>query len=360
MNKLNEARNKINTIDKEMAKLFEERMNASKMVAEYKAEYALPIFDNARELEVINKNSEYIVDPVVREYYVQFLKETMNISKSYQARLIKGLRVAYSGVEGAFAHIAASKMFPDAQYYSYRNFEEAYKSVENGNCDVCVLPLENSFAGEVGVVMDLLFSGSLFINQVIELEVVHHLLAKKGTTKEQIKKVISHPQAISQCSKFINENKYDVIEAENTAYAAKFVSTSDEKEIAAIASLETAKLYDLEVVETNINEKRNNTTRFGAFTRSLNEQKSTNSNSHNILVFTVKNEAGALAKTLNIIGSYGFNMRSLRSRPMKELLWNYYFYVELEGNIDSIEGKEMLKALHVFCDKLKIVGRYSI
>ena len=360
MNKLNEARNKINTIDKEMAKLFEERMEAAKMVAEYKAEHALPIFDSARELEVINKNSSYIEDPVIKEYYVSFLKETMNISKSFQARLIEGLKVAYSGVEGAFAYIAANKMFPNANYYSYHNFEEAYKSVEDGLCDVCVLPLENSFAGEVGVVMDLLFSGSLYINQVVELEVVHNLLAKKGSKKEQIKKVISHPQAISQCSKFINENKFEVIEAENTAYAAKMVSVSDDFEIAAIASNETAKLYDLEIIESNINEKRNNTTRFGAFTRSLNEQKNTNSASHYILVFTVKNEAGALAKTLNIIGSYGFNMRSLRSRPMKELLWNYYFYVELEGNIDSTEGKEMLKALHVFCDKLKIVGRYSI
>ena len=118
-------------------------------------------------------------------------------------------------------------------------------------------------------------------------------------------------------------------------------------------------MYGLEVLESNINSSRNNTTRFGAFSRVLNNQSTSNQMEKNsIIVFTVKNEAGALAKTLNIIGSHGFNMRCLRSRPMKELIWNYYFYVELEGNINSQEGKDMLRALNIFCDKLKVVGTY--
>ena len=203
MNKLDDARKKINLIDEEIAKLFEERMNASKAVAEYKLEHGLPIFDGNRENEVIKRNSALIEDETIKEYYISFLKETMNISKKYQSRIIEGIKVAYSGVEGAFAYIAAKKMFPNATYVSYHDFEEAYKSVEKGLCDVCVLPLENSFAGEVGVVMDLLFSGSLYINQVIELEVVQNLLAKSGTTLSDIKKVISHPQAINQCAQFI-------------------------------------------------------------------------------------------------------------------------------------------------------------
>ena len=360
MNKLDDARKKINLIDEEIAKLFEERMNASKAVAEYKLEHGLPIFDGNRENEVIKRNSALIEDETIKEYYISFLKETMNISKKYQSRIIEGIKVAYSGVEGAFAYIAAKKMFPNATYVSYHDFEEAYQSVEKGLCDVCVLPLENSFAGEVGVVMDLLFSGSLYINQVIELEVVQNLLAKSGTTLSDIKKVISHPQAINQCAQFINKHKFETSEVENTALAAQMVSKSLDKNIAAIASSDTAELYGLEVIESNINEKRNNTTRFGAFTRCLNNTNKNQMNSQFILVFTVKNEAGALAKTLNIIGSYGFNMRSLRSRPMKELLWNYYFYAELEGDINSNNGIEMLRALQVFCDKLKIVGTYTI
>ena len=360
MNELDNTRKKINAIDEQMAKLFESRMACSKEVAEYKIKHAMPILDASREAEIINKNSLFIENDEVREYYVNFLKETMNISKKYQARLIKGMRVAYSGVEGAFAYIAAMKMFPGATYVSYPNFTEAYNAAVTGVCDTCVLPLENSFAGDVGVVMDLIFSGSLYINQVIELEVVHNLLAKKGTNLKDIKKVISHPQAISQCLDYINKKGFETLEATNTALAAKMVAESNDDNLAAIASCETADLYDLEIIESNINSSHNNTTRFGAFSRCLNTN---NNNSkmgeHFILVFTVKNEAGSLAKTLNIIGSHGFNMRNLRSRPMKELIWNYYFYVELEGDINSSDGKDMMRALNIFCDKLKLVGTYT-
>ena len=361
MNKLDEARKKINEIDQQMAKLFEERMKSAEEVAKYKVEHALPIFDSAREQEVINRNSKYIENDVIRDYYISFLKNTMDISKQYQSRLIEGMRIAYSGVEGAFAYIAANKMFPNANYISYSDFNLAYEAVEKGECDACVLPLENSFAGDVGVVMDLIFSGSLFINQVIELEVIQNLIAKKESNLKDIKTVISHPQALSQCDEYISKHNFKTFEASNTAVAAKQVAESNDKTVAAIASIDTANLYGLEIIESNINSSHNNTTRFGAFTRSLNDNNKKNSmGEHFILVFTVKNEAGALAKTLNIIGSHGFNMRSLRSRPMKELIWNYYFYAELEGNINSQDGKDMLRALEIFCDRLKIVGTYSL
>lgn len=361
MNKLDEARQKINKIDAEMAKLFENRMIAVEDVIKYKVEHGLPIFDSAREHEVILKNSKIIENDDIREYYINFLKETMNISKKYQERLTSGMKVSYSGAEGAFAHIASTKMFPNAKYVSYPNFEEAYKAVEKGECEVCVLPLENSFAGDVGIVMDLMFSGTLYVNQVLELEVVQNLLAKPGTSLKDIKTVISHPQALAQCAEYIRKHDLTVIEAENTALAAKQVSLDKDNSVAAIASSDTANLYNLEIIDSNINSSHNNTTRFGAFSRCSNTANTTSKmGEHFIIVFTVKNEAGSLAKTLNIIGSYGFNMRSLRSRPMKELIWNYYFYVELEGNINSEDGKDMLKALSIFCDKLKLVGTYSI
>lgn len=360
MSELDNARKKINVIDKEIARLFEERMICSKEVAEYKIQHAMPIFDASREQEVIDNNAKYIENDIVREYYVNFLKQTMDISKQYQVRLINGMKVAYSGVEGAFAHIAAMKMFPGATYISYPNFNAAYNATVKGECDTCVLPLENSYAGDVGVVMDLIFSGSLYINQVIELEVVHNLLAKKGVEVKKIKKVVSHQQALNQCLEYINQNGFETVEAPNTAIAAKMVADGDDNSVAAIASNETADLYDLEILETNINSSHNNTTRFGAFSRALNANISkAKMGEHFIIVFTVKNEAGALAKTLNIIGSHGFNMRNLRSRPMKELIWNYYFYVELEGDINSSDGKDMMRALSVFCDKLKLVGTYT-
>lgn len=354
MNELEKVRRQISDIDEKMAKLFEERMKAASKVAEYKKEHALPIYDSSRERELIEKNLLFIEDEAIKEYYVNFLEETMNISKKYQNRLLNGMKVAYSGVPGAFAHIAAMRMFPNAIYVAYSDFESAYYAVENGECDTCVLPLENSYAGDVSLVLDLIFNGSLFINQVMELEVVHNLMAKKGANIKDIKTVISHNQALSQCSNYIEKHCFKTIESVNTAVSAKQVAEGNDYSLAAIASSDTAELYDLEVLETNINESKNNTTKFGAFSRIINDN-----GNHFTLVFSVKNEAGALAKTLNIIGSYGFNMASLRSRPKKELKWNYYFYVELEGDINSGDGKEMLKALENYCDKLKIVGIYK-
>lgn len=360
MNELDKSRKDINKIDEQLAKLFEQRMLISKDIANYKHKHGLPVLDASREKEIIENNCNFIQDKTICEYYVNYLKTTLDLSRKYQSRLLEGIKVAYSGVEGAFAHIAAKKMFPNAIYVSYGDFSKAYHATENGECDVCVLPLENSYAGDVGVVMDLLFSGSLYINQIFELEVVHNLLAKKGATKKDIKTVISHPQALAQCSEYISKNNLKPLEAQNTAVAAKFVSDGNDCSLGAIGSSENATLYNLDILESRINTSNNNTTRFGAFCRCCNDSFPSCKNAyHSIITFTVKNEAGALAQTLNIIGSYGFNMKCLRSRPMKELIWNYYFYVEVEGNVNTLNGKKMMGELASFCDKLKVVGTYQ-
>lgn len=359
-NKLEDARKIINEIDAKMAELFEERMKASEMVAEYKKEHGLSILDSGRENEIIKRNSEYIKNDVIKEYYVSFLKNTMELSKSYQSRLNEGMRVAYCGVEGAFAYIAAKKMFPQACLIAFSSFEDAYKATENGDCDACVLPIENSFAGDVSTVMDLIFSGSLYINQVTDISIVHNLLVNEGATLESIKEVVSHPQALAQCSSYIAKRGYEQRPYTNTALAARLVKESGSCEIAAIASDETASIFGLKILEGGINESKNNTTRFGVFSRVQNKEKNNNKkmDNHFILVFTVKNEAGALAKTLDIIGSHGYNMRNLRSRPMKELMWSYYFYIEADGNINTEDGKDMLRELGATCDRLKLAGTY--
>lgn len=359
MKDIKEIRKEINQIDKEMASLFEARMKASKEVALYKKEKALPIFDADREREVIEKNKNYISDESIKGYYINFLQNTMDVSKSYQSSLLEGIKVAYSGVEGAFAYIASKRLFPNGNLISCKSFESAYSKVVKGECDTCILPIENSFAGDVGNVMDLVFSGSLYINQIYELEINHFLIAKKGTKLEDIKTVISHPQALEQCREYIESKGYKTMECANTALAAKQLIESDNS-YAAIASCETAELYNLEVLDENINTSKTNTTRFAVFSRILNKPDSKiRMGQHFILVFTVTNEAGSLAKTLNIIGSHGFNMRNLRSRPMKKLMWNYYFFLELEGNINTEDGNDMLIELQSVCDKLKLVGCYN-
>lgn len=360
MNKLEVAREEISRIDKEMAQLFEKRMEAARLVAEHKMEHGLPILDAAREQALIDRNSAFIRDPVIREYYVSFLQNTMDVSKSFQQRLCQGLRVAYSGVEGAFAHISAGRIFPTAQRLGFKDFRSAYEAVVNGTCDCAVLPIENSYNGEVGEVQDLMFFGPLHVNGVYELTITQNLIALPGTDISQIRQVFSHPQALGQCQGYIHDHGWRAVEYANTALAAEHVARLNDPTIAAIASAETAELYGLQILEANINESRQNTTRFAVFSRAENRALGKRMGDHFILVFTSRNEAGSLAAALAVLGNrYGFNMRTLRSRPVKELLWEYYFYLEAEGDIYSEKGENLLRDMAPYCDRLKVVGTFS-
>ena len=359
MDSLQDARARINEIDKEMAALFESRMQAAKVIAEYKKERGLPIYDAEREQALVERNAALIKDYNVRSYYVRFLNDEMAVSKQYQESVISGAKIAYSGIEGAYANIAAKKVFPYGRVISYPDFRAAYEAVENGECDCCVLPIENSYAGEVGQVMDLMFSGSLYVNGIYILRITHNLLGIEGASLRDVKTVVSHPQALAQCSEYIRKNGFATVEYANTAKAAKAVRESGDKSMAAIASAETARLYGLEKLDHDINESAVNSTRFAVFSRAENQKVSTTGDSRFMLMFTVKNEVGALAQALNVLGSYGFNMRALRSRPMKDLAWQYYFYIEAEGDETGQNGADMLRHIALHCDRLKVVGHYS-
>ena len=354
--KLEQARKIINEVDAQMADLFIKRMRAAEMVFEHKKEFGLPILDQKRENAVIEKNSAFIDDDVLKGYYIDYLKYVMSISRAYQYRMQNGLKVAYSGVEGAFAHIAAGRIFPDSNRVSRKDFKAAYDAVVNGECDVAVLPIENSYAGEVGQTMDLIFSGSLYINGIYELEVHQNLLGVPSASVEDIKKVISHPQALSQCHDYIKMRGFEAEDVSNTALAAKNVAEAGDKSLGAIASVETAEIYGLKVLEANINKSGENTTRFAVLSKVKAASPSLTST---VLMFTVKHEAGSLANAIGIIGKYGYNMTALRSRPMKKHSWQYYFYVEIDGTTDTDNGKKMLTELADMCDKLKVAGTFA-
>lgn len=357
MSSLDEARREINDVDQQMAELFTRRMIAAETIVSYKAEHGLPILDKAREEQVVERNAALIPDDTIRNYYVTFIRNTMAVSRSYQEQLLKGMRVAYSGVEGAFAHIAAKRIYPTGQAIAYRSFEDAYRAVESGECHCAVLPIENSFAGEVGQVVDLLFSGTLHISNVYDLSIRHQLMALPQATADTIKRVFSHPQALQQCADYIRCNDLEPISCVNTAVAAKQVADSGDLSIAAIASEETASLYGLQILERNINESAWNTTRFAVLTRADTHPNET-SGMRTMLFFSVSHQSGSLAGAISIIGKHGFNMLSLRSRAQKDLLWQYYFAVEMEGNVYSSAGSAMLDELSQCCDKLKVVGVY--
>jgi len=355
-NKLEEARKIINEVDSQMAELFVKRMRAAEMVFEYKKEFGLPILDQRREDAVIEKNSALIEDEVLKEYYYSHIKNLMSLSRAYQYRMQGGLKVAYSGVEGAFAHIATGRIFPNSSKISCRDFKAAYDAVVNGESDEVVLPIENSYAGEVGQTIDLIFSGELYINGIYELEIHQNLLGNPGATIDDIKKVISHPQALSQCHEYIKFRGFEAEDVSNTAVAAKAVAESGDKTLGAIASQETAELYGLKILEANINKSGENTTRFAVLSK-VRANSPTLCNS--VLMFTVKHEAGSLAKAISIIGKYGYNMTALRSRPLRQHSWQYYFYIEIDGTVDSDMGRSMMEELNKVCDKLKVAGTFA-
>lgn len=357
MDKLDIARQEINRIDKEMAKLFCQRMVAAKNVAEYKKERGLPILDATREEEVISRNSSLVEDEVLRSYYINFLRNNMAISRSYQGRLNSGMRVAFSGVPGAFAQVAAEKIFGQCCAVPYDSFKNAYDAAVSGECDCVLLPIENSYNGDVGQVMDLAFFGSLYISGVYDIGVTQHLLAKKGVKLNEITEVISHPQALGQCATFIKNHGFVTTECSNTAVAAQLVASSERNDIAAIASEEAARIYSLNVIESAINDSNSNTTRFAVF--SPVKKNDCSKDKQFIMLFTVKNESGCLGKALSVIGDNGFNLRALKSRPTKELIWDYYFYAEGEGNINTPAGEKMLKELEAVCSHIKVVGSFE-
>lgn len=355
-NKLEQARKIINEVDAQMAELFVKRMHAAELVYEHKKEYGLPILDQKREDQVIASNAARIEEETIKGYYIDYLKNLMSLSRAYQYRMQSGLKVAYSGVEGAFAHIAAGRIFPEGRRISCRDFKSAYDAVVRGECDAAVLPIENSYAGEVGQTIDLIFSGNLFINGIYELEIHQNLLGVPGAAVEDIRKVTSHPQALGQCHDFIKHRGFETEEAGNTAVAAKRVAEKQDKTLGAIASVETAELYGLKVLETNINKSGENTTRFAVLSK---VRASSPSLCNSVLMFTVKNEAGSLANAISIIGKYGYNMTALRSRPLKKHSWQYYFYIEIDGTADTENGAKMMTELSLVCDRLKVAGTFA-
>ena len=323
---INKARQQINDIDAQMAELFCRRMDAVKEVGIYKKERGLPIFNFERERQVVAAGAKRVEDPDYRDYYVNFIEYVMELSKRYQ-----------------------SLPYPD--------FKAAYEAVEKGECDCAVLPIENSYNGDVGQVMDLAFFGGLHIHQLREIEIVQNLLGSKNASLEDIKEVISHPQALGQCGEYIHRHGFKVTESVNTAVAAMEVAGSGRTDIAAIGSELAAEKHGLKILDSHINESGGNTTRFAVFSKL--EKLPSKDDDHFVMVFTVRNEAGALGKAINIIGRHGFNLSSLKSRPTKKLIWTYYFFAEGDGNINSDAGKKMLAELSECCSDLKVLGSFS-
>ena len=355
---LSEIRKGILEIDKQMAALFEQRMKLAAGVIDIKKELGLPVTDPEREKIVLQRAMDNVQDNDIKEYYKLLTAKMMELSRDYQNRLQFGMRVGYSGLPGAYAYITARKLYPSAQLIAFPDFESAYKACVDGVVESVALPMENSYAGDVGNVLDLAYTGELFINVMAEYKIEHYLLGVKGAQTADIQKVISHPQALSQCGDFIRIHKLATEPSWNTAAGAKAVADRGDKTLAAIASKENAELYGLDILEKGINTSPVNTTRFAIFSRIQNKLPE-NERNHFFLIFTVRNECGALANVLNLIGAQGFNMSNLRSRPIKGAMWGHSFFAELDGDAESPEGKDLITQMKAICDRLIIAGNYK-
>ncbi|MCI6639503.1 MAG: bifunctional chorismate mutase/prephenate dehydratase [Pygmaiobacter massiliensis] len=355
MDLLQQARADIDRVDRQMAALFEERMAAVGQVAEYKKQTGKPIFDPAREALVIERNSAFLQDASLKEDYAAFMRAVMAASRRYQTRLLFGEKVAFQGMRGAFSHITARRLFPESGLVAFPTFAKVIEAVESGEVQAGVLPFENSTTGEVGEVMDLLFTHpDCYVSGWYNLAVQQNLLVLPGTKMEQIRQVYSHQQALDQSSDFLRGRPWQLVPYPNTAAAAAYVSESGDPSKAAIASEETAELYGLTVLERQINSSSVNTTRFAIITR-----QERLSGDRFGLFFTVTNDTGCLARAVDIISEHGFNMHCLRSRAMKNLPWEYYFYAELDGNLADPAAQTMLQKLGTVCGSLRTLGCYT-
>ena len=262
------------------------------------------------------------------------------------------VKTAYCGTLGSFSEQAARALFPNGNTIPCATFRDAYEKTVRGETDFTILPIENSSAGEVAATMDLLREGDLTVCDLYDMRIVQNLVGVKGTRLSEVRTVISHPQALAQCAEYIAEHHFREVISENTAFAAKQVAELGSHDTAAIASMACAELYGLEIVEENVAESSENTTRFALFCKAAPKKRH---GERLILLFTVNDRSGALLEALKILAAYGFNMKSLHSRPLHDKAWQYYFYVETEGEGDEVT---LLRDLATCCTDVKIGGRY--
>ena len=281
---------------------------------------------------MLEKAAARIQDPALRPYYRDHVQNMMDIAKQYEAEVLGENRAAYQGVEGAFAHIALRALFPHAEAVSYPTWDEVFEAV----LDLCYNYPE------------------LWVVDVYDLPISQNLLVLPGTQLAQLRHVYSHQQAIAQSETFLKQFHLPATAMPNTAMAAKFVAESGDPSQAAIASAETAALYGLEVLVPSINTDGDNTTRFIVLSR----EKPTGGNRFSLL-FTLDNKPGKLAEVIQVIGRFGYDMESIKSRPLPHVPFDYYFYVELVGDPADDETAALLRELDHTCRTVRLLGVYT-
>lgn len=375
---IKELRNEIDAIDDQLVKLFCQRMDVAAKVADYKRENNMPILVPARERQILADVAEKAGEEMGN--YTRVLYSMLfELSRSYQSKrnmVLSPLHeqikeaientpklfpqapmVACQGVEGAYSQIACEKIFKNPFIMYFKNFEAVFAAIEQGLCQYGILPIENSTAGSVNKVYDLMIKHKFSIVRTFRLKVDHNLLVHKGANLTDIKEIYSHEQAISQCSSFLNTLPgVKVIPVENTAVAAQMVAQSGRNDIAAISSRSCAELYGLSCLAASIQDKGNNHTRFICISKNLEVYPGSDKTS---IMMILPHRPGSLYRVLARLYTLGINVTKLESRPIPDREFEFMFYFDLDTSIYSEEFVQLMWELEDLCEEFKYLGSYT-
>ncbi|MBE6911304.1 MAG: bifunctional chorismate mutase/prephenate dehydratase [Ruminococcaceae bacterium] len=375
---INELRKDIDRIDEELVSLIRERMETAAKIGEYKRENNLPVYDPARERELFARVGELAGEDFAS--YTKVLYSTMtDVSRSYQRKLMgrksglsermqkaidgtdklfpQGGVVACQGVEGAYSQLACEKLFKNPSIMYFGGFEDVFRAVDKKLCRYGVLPIENSTAGSVNKIYDLMSKFKFHIVRSVRIQVGHALLAKRGASLSDIKEIYSHEQAINQCSEFLAAHKDIKINiCENTAVAARLVSESGRNDIAALSSPGCAELYDLSTLVDNVCDHIGNYTRFICISRDLEIYPGSDKTS---IMMKIPHKPGSLYRIMARFNALGLNLEKLESRPKPGSDFEFMFYFDIGASIYSPELFELICELEDDLDGFKYLGSYT-
>lgn len=366
---LQECRDELDIIDRQIVELFQQRMKVCGNVAEYKISIGKEVYDGTREQQKLNTLADYADGDFNKCAVRELFSQIMTISRRYQYTLMPVQetkeepvafdvkRVVYQGVEGAYSHAATLQYFGrEIDAYHVTTFAEAMEEVESGRASYAVLPLDNSTAGAVIDNYDLIVKYQNHIVGELFLPVCHTLLGTQEAQLSDIKTVYSHPQALMQCSTYLNGNKeWNQVSLENTAVSAMKIVTDGDVTQAAVASEIAGELYGLKILKESIQNNQKNTTRFIILSKYANYEDEAKKIS---LCFELPHRSGSLH---NILGHFifnGVNMQKIESRPIEGKNWEYRFFVDIEGNLNDSAIKNALRGIEAEAQNMRVLGNY--
>lgn len=370
-----ELRDKLDVIDAQIVDLYEQRMELCGQVAEYKIQTGKKVFDKQREAEKIAKVKSLTHNEFNNKGIEELFEQIMAMSRKLQYQLLAKngqfgklpfigvdeldtakARVVFQGAEGAYSQAAMLKYFGEqVNCFHVDTFRDAMSAIDEGSADFAVLPIENSTAGIVTEIYDLLREYENYIvgEQIIKIE--HCLLGVPGTKMEDIKTVYSHPQSLMQSAKYLSNHSWQQISMQNNAFAAKKVAEEQDKTQAAIAGEHAGQIYGLEVLQKGVNHSGSNSTRFIIVTNQKIFKKDAKKIS---LCLEVPHESGSLYHMLSHFIYNNLNMTKIESRPIEDRNWEYRFFIDFEGNLSDSAVKNALRGLRDEARSLKILGNY--